>query len=319
MEVNMYVNSFHGYNCYSAVLGEYANRKNINEIDKVILSQLTFVFDKDSFWNDNWFAGSTLMPVDRYLEQDLKNFADVTVREHCSNEAQAIERTRKCLEKYKLEIVLVDFYYLESVNWKSLKRYNIVPEHDPHFIIVTDMDKESVSIIDPYYNYQGVITADIFQRARGAQTRQGSVDFKSYDPYTDNVKTVDIGKLLKFRCERFLKDRMYYQIEEMGMEIDKKRLIEGKNQDRHWALNGYNCLRSAVHQHSNLNKLAEMYDINMPSGLGELENQWALIRKKLFAFHNYRFDRLEEISYLVFKTARMEKNYAIELVNSSLL
>lgn len=303
----MYVNSFQGYNCYSTALGEYANRKDIKEIDKIIHSQLTFVFDKNMFWNDNWFAGSTLTPVDRYLEQDLKKFADVIVEEHCSNEEQAMVETRIQLEKHGMQIVLVDFYYLESVNWKSLKSFNIFPEHDPHFIIVTDVDNESVNIIDPYYNYQGTISTEQFLTARMAQTRQGSVDFKSYEPHIENLKTVDIRKMLNVRFERFMQERMYYQIEEMVAEIDKKRLIEGKNQDRHWALNGYNCLRSAVHQHYNINELVTKYSINMPSGFAELENQWALIRKKLFSFYTNRFDKLEEISYLIFKTARMEK------------
>ncbi len=90
----MYINSFHGYNCYSSVLGEYAKRRNIKEIDKVIKSELTFVFDRDLFWNDEWFAGSTLMPVDRYLEQDLKNFANVIVEEHYSNDAEDIDKIK---------------------------------------------------------------------------------------------------------------------------------------------------------------------------------------------------------------------------------
>ncbi len=213
---------------------------------------------------------------------------------------------------------MVDFYYMDSVNWKSLSGFNIFPEHDPHFIIVTGVSEESVIIIDPYYNYQGTISIEKFQMARRAKTRQGNVDFRSYELHSENLKTVDVIEILKFSFERFLKERMYYQIEEMAGEIDKKRLIEGKRQNRHWALNGYNCLRSAVHQHSNINELAKKNNIYMISGFDELENRWALIRKKLFSFYTNRFDALEDISYMIFKTAKLEKEYAKVFLDSSL-
>ena len=314
----MYTKFFNGYNCYSAAIGEYANQKNIKEIDKIILSQRTFMFNKDCFWNNDWFAGSTLTPVDSYLEKDLEDFCNVKITEYSSTAADNIEKTKNCLEKNKLQIVLVDFYCLESVNWEVLKRFNILPEHDPHFIIVTGMDSDSLKIIDPYYNYQGEISIEKFQIARESDTRQGKLHFKSYEPYLTDLKYVDLKKIVKFRFERFLYEKMYYKVEEMGVEFDKRRLIEGKNQNREWALSGYNCLRSTMDQHANINKLARMYDINIPLGSIELENQWGLIRKKLLEFYNYRLDDLEEISYLVLKTAVMEKKYAKKVLDSSL-
>ena len=67
----MYKELFNGYNCLSAALGEYSIRKKYNYITDVINSQLTFIFDEKPFWDDEWFAGSTLEPLDKYLLNDL--------------------------------------------------------------------------------------------------------------------------------------------------------------------------------------------------------------------------------------------------------
>ncbi|MCW6109113.1 hypothetical protein [Clostridium sporogenes] len=311
-------NFFHGYNCFSAALGEYAKQKNKEEINKIILSQLTFMFSKELFWANSWFGGSTLLPVDNFIKQDLERFANITITEDSSTDGQAIEQTKKSIEKNGFQIILVDFYYIKSVNWDILKRYNILPEHDAHFIIITSIDERQAGIIDPYYNYQGTISIDDLNIARGSKTRQGVVNYNSYEINLDNVKSFDLREVIKFRFERFLNEKMYYLVEQVGVEIDRKRLIEGKNQNRIWSLSGYNCLRSSLDQYSNLKKIKEMYEINMPDGLNELENQWALIRKKLIEFYHHRLNELEEVSYLLLKTAQLEKSYANKVLNTVL-
>lgn len=174
----MYKELFNGYNCLSAALGEYSIRKKYNYITDVINSQLTFIFDEKPFWDDEWFAGSTLEPLDKYLLNDL-------IKYQCGNlyqEKMTLDREIEYLKKNDLLIVLVDFYYMKSVDWKLLKRFNILPEHDPHFILVESIDtfNNRVSIIDPYYNYVGKMELDRYVLARSGDTRQGKVENIAY-------------------------------------------------------------------------------------------------------------------------------------------
>jgi hypothetical protein len=309
----MYKELFNGYNCLSAALGEYSIRKKYNYITDVINSQLTFIFDEKPFWDDEWFAGSTLEPLDKYLLNDL-------IKYQCGNlyqEKMTLDREIEYLKKNDLLIVLVDFYYMKSVDWKLLKRFNILPEHDPHFILVESIDtfNNRVSIIDPYYNYVGKMELDRYVLARSGDTRQGKVENIAYlVSFPAKSNCYDIKSLFYDRIQRYFEEKMFEGIFKMGEEIDKRRLIYGPDQDRKWAINAYNCLRSSMDQHTNLNKFAKNYHIELTEEFEALENMWGQLRKKLIEYYNHRLDDLEEISYATFKIGQIEKEAVTTLL-----
>lgn len=72
---------------------------------------------------------------------------------------------------------------------------------------------------------------------------------------------------------------MFEDIFKMGEEIDKRRLIYGPNQDRKWAISAYNCLRSSMDQHANLNKFLNDYHFELIERFEVLENMWGQLRK----------------------------------------
>lgn len=309
----MYRELFNGYNCLSAALGEYSLRKGIDNVLEVINSQMTFLFDKDLFWKGEWFAGSTLKPVDSYLIYDLKKYLCGYIYE----KRMSLEEEVEYLKENDLLIVLVDFYYMDSVNWKLLKRFNIIPEHDPHFILTQNIDtlNQKVNIIDPYYNYIGEMDLEKYKQARSGITRQGEVDQKVYLFTFDVNEKLDIKTLFFDRMKRYYDEKMFENIFTMGEEIDRRRLIYGINQDRKWAINAYNCLRSAMDQHERLNFYADCHKIEISKKFIELENLWGELRKKFIEYYNYRLDDLEEISYLTFKIGQIEKNELVDILS----
>jgi hypothetical protein len=316
--INMYRNTFTGYNCFSSAVGEYARIKGCLDITDILQSQWIFSFDKELFWKNCWYAGASLLPVDHLLKQDLMEYANVSIKEYTSTKAQALIESKEAIKRNKAQIILVDFYYLDSVNWEAMRRFQVYPQHDSHFIILTKINEDTADFIDPYYNYKGSISLVKLNEARNHQTKQGNIVYHSYDMVLSEARNDRLLELIKYRFERFLKEKMYYQMEEFAIEVDKKRLIEGKNQNRNWALDGYNSLRSIVEQRSNLSCIQEKHSILLPPGLELLENRWSYIRKKLFEFYNNGPFHLEEISYEIFETSLLEKKYAKEVVNSIL-
>lgn len=308
----MFVNTFQGYNCYSSAVGEYAKEKKIPEIENVILSQWTFFFDKEQFFKNQWYTGAADGPVDVVLNEDLENFSNIRILEHLSWEDEAINESKVFLKKQGYQIVLLDFYYLNSFNWNSLKRFNVTREHDPHFVVLTEISNGQAHVTDPFYHHKEIMPVEDFMKARSSLTKQGKIRFNSYEIVCGDIRRVNIKELLYYRFSRYLKEKMYQKIEEFAVTV--------KNQpdetDRKWSFTGYNCLNSIIYQHQNLMKIYKLYDFNLPLGLDDLENTWALIRKKLFEYYNRGNSSVEEISNSILNAAALEKNFAEGVVKS---
>lgn len=309
----MYKELFNGYNCLSAAIGEYCGRKQIAQVQELINSQYTFLFDEDLFWKNEWFAGSTLEPVDKFLVSDLEQFG----LGHITEKIITIDDEKLYILQEQLLVVLVDFFYMDSVDWKMMKRFNIYPEHDPHFIIVSSINQNlgTVHVIDPYYNFEGDMLLDTYRKARTGNTRQGEIKGRAYIFEQQNQTDIDMEYMFLYRLKRFNENRMFDSIFKMGEAFDKRRLIYGINQDRKWAIDAYNCLRSALDQHENIKEFIKRHDIEFYKQFSELANDWGNMRKKLIEYYNYRLHDLEEISYLVHKLAQKEKYLVTEILS----
>uniref|UniRef100_UPI004069927D Butirosin biosynthesis protein H N-terminal domain-containing protein n=1 Tax=Ruminiclostridium cellulolyticum TaxID=1521 RepID=UPI004069927D len=307
---SMLLDTFQGYNCYSSALGEYAKQKNIDQVENIILSQWSFFFDEEQFYKNQWYTGAADGPVDVVLNEDLRNFANIEVLEHISSESQAIDEGRKVLEKHGLQIVLMDFYYMNSFNWKSLSRFNVTREHDPAFAVLTQINENSVHIIDPYYHHEENMSMEDFIKSRNSMTKQGKISFNSYEIFSNGTKKSNIKELLYYRFNRYLQEKMFGKITQFG-QVVKKQL---DNKDRKWAFTGYNCLNSVVYQHQNLINLQKKFSLEMPPNLQELLDNWALIRKKLFEYYSRGSYNTEEISNLICKVASSEEQFAQEVL-----
>src|SRR3712207_8159327 len=101
----MKIQGFHGYNCYSSVVGEICKRGKNYSVLNLINTQISFCFDKNLFWNNQWFAGSMLSPIDELLDFDLKYFLGIRSEEHTSElQSRQYLVCRLLLEKKKTQV-----------------------------------------------------------------------------------------------------------------------------------------------------------------------------------------------------------------------
>lgn len=310
----MHMKTFIGYNCFSSAVGQYASMQGNKSLLDIIGSQWTFFYSEDLFWKNCWYAGASIYPVDILLIRDLHDFAELSIREEIQSKEEAFINSKMKLKEKNAQIILVDFFYLNSVNWDYMKRFHIFPQHDSHFIILTEIRDDKAIFIDPYYSYKGEISLSELDMARNHETVQGMISYQSYEIGNTNERKIELNDLIRFRFNRFLKEKMYLAMEEFAIGVEKKRLIEGKEQDRQWAIIGYNCLRSIVEQRYNLRLLSKFRQIELPQGILNLENKWSSIRKMLFEFYSDGRFCLDKISYELFQISILEKEYAYEVI-----
>lgn len=312
----MRIQGFHGYNCYSSVIGELSKRENNTKVLDLINTQISFYFDKDLFWNDEWFAGSMLSPIDRLLDFDLKFFLGL---EKCrlNKEYDNLNNLMELMNDKSNIFALVDFYYLNSVDWKSLEQFNIFPEHDPHYVILDKVVEDKIYYSDPYYDYRGELSFQEFLSCINGETRQGKINNQIFFMKQINCfNKFNIKELIQYRFKRYNDQKMPYNIELLGMEIDKRRLIKGTNTGEKWALNAYNCLRSIEDQYTNLSKISEINKIEFQQEFYEISTFWGLIRKKIIEYYYGRNFNLNEISYSIIKVAHRERELARKIIGS---
>ena len=308
---------FHGYNCYSAVVGEICKRDSSNLALDLINTQISFYFDKNLFWGDEWFAGSMISPIDELLDFDLKYFLGIE-KSKCIGKFDDVNELNNMINEKKHIFALVDFFYLDSVDWKVLKKFNILPEHDPHYIILDKIVDKNIYYSDPYYDYIGKLSFERFSSCIKGMTRQGYIDKQIY--FLSNSKVfknnhIDIKEVIKFRFKRYSELAMPYNIELMGVEIDKRRLIDGIKMGEKWVLNAYNCLRSIEDQYINLSNISKTNGIKYQQEFYELSTQWGKKKKKLIECYYGRNFNLNEISYSIIKVAYKEKKLTKQIID----
>lgn len=100
---------FHGYNCYSAVVGEICKRDSNNLVLDLINTQISFYFDKNLFWDNEWFAGSMISPIDKLLDFDLKYFFGIE-KSKCIGKFDDVNELNDMINEKKHIFALVDFF-----------------------------------------------------------------------------------------------------------------------------------------------------------------------------------------------------------------
>lgn len=274
---------FHGYNCYSAAVGEYCRRRNLPMVTEIIMTQWSFFFDRQMLKADQWYTGAWEGPVDTLLEEDLQRFASIRIEESSSTALAAEKESHAILQTGDQQIILVDFYYLDSVRWEHLHRFGIERQHNPHFILLADVDEDVFTILDPYYNYVGQMRSQVLQEARGAMTRQGEVAYRHYTVQVGETQMVEQREILCYRFHRYLQEKHYDAIAKLGGEIESWMDTFTEKQICGLALDAYNCLQSTVDQHRNLRDWFCLQNPSLSQTLLELENEWALVRKMFFS------------------------------------
>lgn len=308
---------FHGYNCYSAAIGEYCNNKLNSGIHDLILSQWSFYFDKSMMLNGQWFTGAADGPVDLLLYKDLNRFCSLIVEEHRLNGESILSEIQELLRLENQLIILVDFYYLESVQWEHLKRFGVERVHDPHFIIINEIDQDGVTFIDPYYNFRGQMSLDILKKAQNSITRQGGIEYRYYLVKNIVQKDIDLREVIKFRFMRYMEEKQYMAIAEFGQELINNADYILKQKSFAWAIDTCFCLKSTSDQHMNLNETAFQNSIELPSQLLDLENEWALIRKSIYSMFLKRkvaLSNIQVISEQLCCLAEKEKYFAQQAI-----
>ncbi len=308
---------FHGYNCYSAVIGELSIQNNKNNIVDLINSQVSFLFDKDLFWANSWFAGSMINDKDELLDYDLKKILGINFQK-IDADINSIEFIEEILKSNTLVIGLIDFFYFDSVDWKTLEKFNVYPQHDSHYVIIESVTKDSILYSDPYYDYRGSVSFEKFKKAIRSQTRQGEINCKFINVNSirneENVK-IDLKDIIKMRFERYLALDMVSNVESLGVELDKRRLYNGIEENRDWALTAYNCLRSAEDQYYNLSVLTKSNGICDDLNFLELNFEWDSVRKKFIEYYYGRNLNLNDIAYSIIKISYKERKLANKIAN----
>lgn len=309
---------FHGYNCYSAVVGEYCRGTEFAGVHDLILSQWSFFFDKKMLLNGQWFTGAADGPVDILLQEDLKQFCSLEVEEHYpGNRVSQCEMENLLKIKNKV-IILVDFYYLESVRWEHLERFGIQRLHDPHFIIIESMDKDSIKFLDPYYNFRGCMDYSILQKAQSSVTRQGEVGYRYYSVQYNRNRKINLREVISYRLKRYIDEKYYSAIADLGEElVSNSDFIMGQK-DFRWAVDACFCLKSTLDQHSNLRDITYANSITLPSELTDLENEWAIIRKTIFGMfvsHRTSMSDLLDLRNRFQGISKMEKAFACKVID----
>ncbi|HEX2925152.1 MAG TPA: DUF6005 family protein [Ruminiclostridium sp.] len=274
---------FHGYNCYSAAVGEYCAGMEYAGVHDLILSQWSFFFDKNMLLNGQWYTGASDGPVDILLREDLKKFCSLHVEEHYPSNRDSRSEIEHLLKLNNQVIILVDFYYMESVRWEHLGRFGFERQHNPHFIILEgEGDQEKISFRDPYYNFRGQMDKELLRKAQSSLTRQGGVDYRYYSVRHFNDGVENFRELILYRFNRYISEGQFNLISVLGEELLSNAEVILEQKDFRWAVDGYFCLKSVIDQHRNLQDTALRKGINLPTGLTDLENKWMLVIKEIF-------------------------------------
>lgn len=305
---------FYGYHGLSSVIGEYSVRKGYADIIDIIDSQLTFLLDKQLFWRDEWFAGAALRSADTYLLEDLESYSGM----HLELKSMTLEEELAEIERNQMVIVAVNFNCFGMEEEKFQEKWRIL-ETNPRFVLTTEIDlkKRIVMLTEPYNQFTGKLPLEQYISARVGEEGTENLKNMGYLPSFSSVneRNLDADKLFYDRVERFCKMKMYDNIIDLEEEMDKRRLIGGKKQDRGWVGNGYQCLRSSLYQHRNINRFIRKHMIDVPEEFLKLEEQWETLLELMRDYCDYRLDALEEICHLVLKIGRAERDCNIRILN----
>lgn len=305
---------FHGYNCFSAVIGQHLLNIGREDLLDAIKIHWSFDFNPYLFWEKSWYVGTCVEPTDYLLQYDLQVFDGIITTKYKADRIRAQTAMTEVLNKYSSHIVMIDFYYLEF--WNRLHRFTATPQHNPHFINVVEQTKDSITYQDPLYNYCGKMDKDQFLRIRNNTVRKIDIDFEYYTVELEVKKAQYTNRdRLYFQFERYLKQEQYLKINEFGDAVFNRIESKMDMDDKEWMINAYNSLQSIVYQHLNISKVITKENINLQQELKALVQAWTQIRQYFYdLYFNDTFQTASQIKELLYRIGQEEQSFSNKLI-----
>lgn len=280
---------FHGYNCFSAVLGQHFINTNMLKAMDSILIRWNFDFNKEMIFDNVWFVGACVEPADYLLQYDLCKFEGIEVTGHKSNPEEANKILTEEVKNIGSHLVMVDFYSLKSIDWDRMKRFGYYPKHLPHYINIVKETKENVIYQDPLYRFVGEISKEELAQARNTTVCDYDIDFEYY-------KIDDIGLEKNYRR----KDKIYYQfqryldngqLDKIASFSDSLKIIKDRldgSQDFNWAFNIYLALESVVSMRQNIANILVDENVVMRDEVLSLILKWVAVRRDFLRIYEQK-------------------------------
>ncbi|KOM98653.1 hypothetical protein ACP49_05745 [Clostridium botulinum] len=270
---------FHGYNCFSAALGQhFLNTNQIKAIDSILI-RWTFDFNKQALFDEVWSVGACVEATDYLLQYDLYNMEGVKVTTHKSTMEEATKILSEEVEKLGSHMIMVDFFFMKSIEWDKARRFGYYPKHLPHFVTVTKETETDVAYQDPLYRFAGNMSKQDLIKARSSIDCFMDIDFEYY-------KIEDIGVQKNYTRKdkifnqfyRFINNGQIDMIEKFGSALKD---VKGKmtiTQDFNWIFNVYLALQSVIDMRQNFVGILEKENIELREELLPLLLKWVSAR-----------------------------------------
>ena len=297
---------FHGYNCFATAVGQHLiNIKKYKAMETVVLR---WTFDCNKCWiSENvWSVGTCVEAADYLLQYDLEKLEGIKISESKEESFQkSLEIAQKRISEFGSHVVLVDFYYLKSIDWKRMERFGYFPKHLPHFICITQVNDSEATYQDPMYKFCGKISISELEFAQKLNVcgvehvgTYYDFDFKNYqNKYTFENK-------IEYQLKRYLKNQQFKAIAKFAIALSDNLDTFFNKSNMEWAFNFYLALESVPLQRQNfMLAIREQYP-ECSKMIMKLIMDWIKIRKKFHQLYNQKdinvlrdiIDSLNEIS-----------------------
>lgn len=244
---------FHGYNCFATAVGQHLiNLHKYNAMETLVLR---WTFDCNKYWltENVWPVGACVEAVDYLLQYDLKLIEGIKISE-CKVDSyeESFQMMKEQIQKLGSHVVLVDFYYLKSIDWKRMERFGYFPKHLPHFICVIGIEDENVIYQDPMYKYVGKMSFLEFETARKISVCGVDHVGTYYNfEFMNSEKKYSFIEKIEYQLRRYIEHQQYNMIVKFknGLSENYEYFLERDNYD--WAFNFYLALESVTLQRQN--------------------------------------------------------------------
>ena len=236
---------FHGYNCFSSVLGESLKILKKEEYLKFISLRWTFDYCRAMEDDNLWFIGACVEPYDYLLQYDLNKFCGIEIKEVIPEIDKINRELRNELSENGFQLTMVDFYYMKSIDWNRMERFGFYPRHLPHFIVVTELTENGIRYIDPQYRFTGQMKMDEFTLARDSKVCNIEINNR-YFRFINKNKNENKDDYVKYQLERYLKNKHINKISMFASDVMEIYIKEQDRNNIEWLFNTYLSLESIV-------------------------------------------------------------------------
>jgi hypothetical protein len=311
-EYNMNEKLFHGYNCFSTVLGQYFLNMNMIKPMDSILIRWTFDFNKEGIFDEVWCVGACVEATDYLLQYDLHNKEGIKITTHKTNMEEAAKILSDEVRSSGSHVIMTDFYLLKSIDWGKAKRFGYYPKHLPHFIIVIKETETDVIYQDPMYRFVGNISKQDLVEARRSTDCFIDIDFEYYKIEDVGVeKNYTIKDKLYYQFRRYLDNGQLDMIENFGIALKTVKVRSESTQDFNWAFNMYLALESVINMRQSIIDILMTEKIGMREQLLSLVLKWVSVRREfLYIYRQKDLTNIPNIMNKIFCIREEEEVFA---------